>query len=106
MKYLNEWEKLINELSCKEINLILYKEELEQKRTTLILEATQEKEKTGIDKIKEQYGGNNDKTRKQYVKDNTTELSKKIQNLEISIDWIKRRIEFLKGSVRYLCTVE
>lgn len=76
------------------------------KLQSLLFEANQEKEQSDVDKIKEQYGGNNEKTRKQYVKDNTKKLSSKIQDLELSIDWIKRRIEFLKGSVRYLCTVE
>lgn len=101
-KYFNEWDSLINELSKKEVEYINLKETYETKSESLIEEARKIKEETGQDIIKHTYGGNNDKTRKKYVKDNLQELDKNIQTLEISIDYIKRRISFIKALISYM----
>ena len=62
----------------------------------LLEDAAKEKAETDYDVIKEKYGGNNDKTRKKYVKDSLADESLELKKLEWSIDYIKRRISFLK----------
>lgn len=100
-KYLNEWESLINELSLKEEAIIKWKTVYEIKSDALIEDAKKVKEETGKDPIKELYGGNNDKTRKKYVKDQLKDWDKNITDLELSIDWISRRISFLRTLIQY-----
>lgn len=100
-KYLNEWESLINELSNKEEALIKWKQVYEIKSDSLIEEAKKTKTETGKDIIKDTYGGNNDKTRKKYVKDQLKDWDNTIQGLELSIDWIGRRISFLRTLIQY-----
>jgi len=101
--YLREWQSLIKELSEKEIALIEWKELYEIKADKILENAKKQKQETGEDIIKTIYGGNNDKTRKKYVKDQLTEWDKNIFELELSIDWINRRISFIKHYVKFMC---
>lgn len=96
MDNLSEWSSLITELSNKEIRLYELKDEYRIKSEELLQDAKKLKEETKQDIIKDRYGGNNDKTRKQYVKDSLIDESKVIDDLEFSIEYIKRRISFLK----------
>ena len=94
-----EWDELINELSEKEIQLYVLKEAYESSSEKLLEEAAKKKIETGEDIIKAKYGGNNDKTRAKYVKEMLLEDAIEIKGLEFSIDYIVRRIAFLKGLV-------
>lgn len=94
-----EWSNLISELSRKEIQLYNLKEEYENSSEKLLKEAAKQKEETGEDIIKAKYGGNNDKTRAKYVKDSLSDKKKEIKKLEFSIDYLKRRISFLRQLV-------
>lgn len=103
--YLKEWEQLITELSQKEQVVIEWRETYQIKSDALLDEARKIKDETGKDIIKETYGGNNDKTRKLYVKEQLLDWDKNIQDLELSIDWIKRRISFIKALVQYTTAI-
>lgn len=95
----SEWSNLITELSYKEIELYNKKNEYKTKSDKLLEEARKLKEETEEDIIKDKYGGNNDKTRAKYVKESLTQESEHIKNLEFSIDYIRRRISYLKALV-------
>ena len=75
----------------------------EIKADKILENAKKQKQETGEDIIKTIYGGNNDKTRKKYVKDQLTEWDKNIFELELSNDWINRRISFIKHYVKFMC---
>jgi len=94
-----EWSNLVTELTYKEIKLYKAKEAYEKASEKLLEDAAKTKEKTGEDIIKARYGGNNDKTRKKYVKENLSKDKQAIKTLEFSIDYCKRRISYLKGLV-------
>lgn len=96
---LNEWNDLLLELSNKEIKFDTLKKDYQVKSEELLKEASKIKAETERDIIKEKYGGNNDKTRKQYVKDSLKGMSEEKQDLEYSIDYLKRRMSFLKALV-------
>jgi len=96
MENLNEWSRLVTELSRKEIELYNKKEDYNTSSEKLLEDAAKEKAETDYDVIKEKYGGNNDKTRKKYVKDSLADEAMELKQLEWSIDYIKRRISFLK----------
>ena len=85
-----EWNQLIEELSDKEINLF-YKKEAYQVASDKIIEETD---------FKELYGKNNQDIRKQHVKKELKNEYAEIKDLEFSIDFLKRRITFLKYLVR------
>lgn len=81
-----EWSKLITELGDKEVKYYNLKEkynELSEK----IIESTD---------FKELYGKNNERVRKNHVKNELSDMVKEIKSLEFSIDYCKRRIMFLK----------
>ena len=99
-----EWANLITELSYNEIELCKKKDAYQALSDNLLEEARTIKEETGDDIIKAQYGGNNDKTRKKYVEETLADEDKEIKELEFSIDYLKRRISYLKSLV-YLKTV-
>ena len=105
-EYLKEWADNIEELSKKEVEYINLKETYETKSDSLLEEVAKLKKETGEDIIKNTYGGNNDKTRRKYVKDQLQGMDKNITDLEISIDYLKRRISFLKGLINYISKEE
>ena len=90
-EYLQEWEKLVNELSEKELAYLEWKE----------IYRIKEEEILNNTDFKALYGANNDKVRRNHVKNALMEYDRTIQDLELSIDWIKRRISFIKGLVDY-----
>ena len=87
---LNEWETLIEELSGKEKALLEWKE-LYQVHSDKIIAETD---------FKSLYGKNNDKVRKEHVKKELSTWYDTIKALEFSIDWINRRISFLRELIR------
>ena len=89
-EYLNEWEDLINELSEKEIALYKWKQVYEIKAMEI---------ENNTD-FKALYGKNNADVRKQHIKNELSEWHKTIKELEFSIDWIARRISFLREMVK------
>lgn len=93
---LEAWSYLITELSAKEIQLYKKKAAYEASSEKLLEDAAKEKHEKDNDIIKAKYGGNNDKTRKKYVKEMLAKENNEIKNLEFSIDYLKRRISFLK----------
>lgn len=90
-EYLNEWDNLINELSEKELALIQWKEVYRIKEESILNNTD----------FKALYGANNDKVRRNHVKNALMEWDRTIQDLELSINWIKMRISFIKGLVDY-----
>ena len=89
-EYLTEWENLINELSEKELALIEWKQVYEIKAQTI-------EDETDFKAI---YGRNNADIRKLHIKNELKEWSNTIIDLEISIDWITRRISFLRELIK------
>lgn len=94
-----EWGNLIMTLSKKEKDHYRLKNEYKSKSYKLLEDARKVKDETGDDIIKAKYGGNNDKTRAKYVKESLAEEDKQIKDLEFDIDYLKRRISYLKGLV-------
>ena len=88
--YLSEWENLIEELSVKEV-LLYKKKEAYQVMSDKIIEETN---------FKEIYGKNNAEVRKTHVKNELMTEYETIKALEFSIDWINRRISFLRELVK------
>ena len=91
-----EWSNLITELSENEIQLYKSKEAYEKASEKLLKDAAKEKAENDKDIIKKRYGGNNDKTRAKYVKEMLSKDGKEIKDIEFRIDYLKRRISFLK----------
>lgn len=96
MANLTEWSSLVTELSTNEIELYNKKQSYESSSEKVLEDAAKIKAETEEDIIKDKYGGNNDKTRKKYVKEMLSEEKAEIKTLEFSIDYIRRRISFLK----------
>lgn len=92
-----EYENAIFELSSKEVKYYNSKESYAALSDTLLEQAKKDKDDGKGDIIKDMYGGNNDKTRKRYVKEELVDEAKEIKDLEFSIDYLKRRISFLKA---------
>ena len=92
---LKEWETLIEELSSKEKALLEWKE-LYQSHSDKIIAETD---------FKALYGKNNDKVRKEHVKKELSTWYDTIKDLEFSIDWIGRRISFLRELIRVKRTI-
>ena len=86
-----EWNNLVNELSEKEVRLWDCKEAYQVASDDIIMKTD----------FKELYGKNNADVRKQHVKNELMDLYIEIHSLEVSIDWIVRRINFLRSLVRY-----
>ena len=84
-----EWSNLINELSEKEIALYKWKEIYNVKSEEIISNTD----------FKALYGKNNEKVRKEHVKQELVDWDKNIHELEFSIDYLKRRLSFLKQLV-------
>lgn len=85
-----EWNELINELSKKEKALLEWKE-LYQSHSEMIIAETD---------FKSLYGKNNDKVRKEHVKKELSSWYDTIKDLEFSIDYLNRRITYLKELVQ------
>ena len=88
--YLAEWENLISELSNKEVMLYHRKTDYQRKSDEIIAETN----------FKELYGANNQKVRDNHVKTVLSKDYETIKALEFSIDWINRRISFLRELVK------
>ena len=89
-EYLREWEELVNELSEKEIALFKWKEVYE-------IRAMEIENNTDF---KELYGKNNEKVRREHIKNELADWHYIIKDLEFSIAWITRRISFLRELVK------
>ena len=94
-KDLPEWSKLVTELSNKEIALYKWKECYQIKSDEIIAETD----------FKALYGKNNEKVRKEHVKQELSEWYDTIHDLEFSISYIMRRISYLKELVRFKRTL-
>lgn len=87
---LTEWETLTNELSQKEIALLQWKQIYEIKSNEII-------EHTDF---KELYGANNQKVRENHIRNELSDWYDIIRDLEFSINYITRRINFLRELVK------
>ena len=87
---LEEWSRLVTELSEKEVALYKWKEVYNVKSEEIIAETD----------FKALYGKNNEKVRKEHVKSELSDWYDTIKDLEFSIDWISRRIVYLKELIR------
>lgn len=85
--YFHEWEDAIQELSDKEVELINLKEIYREREQEII--ATTD--------FKELYGANNEKVRKNHIEKTLQAMTDAKHDLEISIDYLKRRIDFIKN---------
>ena len=90
-----EWSKLVTELSNKEIALYKWKECYQIKSDEIIAETD----------FKALYGKNNEKVRKEHVKQELSDWYDTIHDLEFSISYIMRRISYLKELVRFKRTL-
>lgn len=86
-----EWENLINELSLKEEELYILKNKINGK-SELILKETD---------FQTLYGANNQKIRDNHIKELLKTDYQTRHDLEMSIDYIHRRISFLRELIRY-----
>lgn len=88
----NEYEALLDELSEKEADLIRIDEKYKEKEFNILF----------IEDInfKELYGKANDKTRAHHVKIVCKDLRDQKHDLELSINWLKRYIPFLRTIIR------
>ena len=89
---LDEWEALVNELSEKSLELTECKDEYAQKEFKIVFQSDIP--------FKEMYGSASEKTRKQHAKGELSDLNGQITGLEVSVDYLKHRIELLKYVVK------
>ena len=87
---LEEWTMLITELSDKEVDLFKCKNEYQVLSDKIIMDTD----------FKALYGANNQKVRDNHVKGELKDLYDRIKGLEFSIDYLTRRIVFLKELIR------
>lgn len=87
---LEEWSKLVTELSEKEVALYKWKECYQVKSDEIIANTD----------FKALYGANNQKVRDNHVKSELSDWHNTIKDLEFSIDYISRRISYLKELIR------
>ena len=83
---LKEWEDLIEELTEKEIDYYYTKRSYQALSDKIIAETD----------FKSLYGANNQKVRDNHVRNELSDLYNTIKTLEFSIDWIQRRISFIR----------
>ena len=83
---LEEWEDLIEELTEKEIDYYYTKQTYNVLGDKIIAETD----------FKALYGANNQKVRDNHVRNELSDLYNTIKTLEFSIDWIQRRISFIR----------
>ena len=95
-KDFQDYDNLITKMN-KQARLLVEKETKRQVESdNLLAEAREIKYKTGKDIIKEKYGANNDKIRKQYVDETLKSLADEIQELKFQKDENNRQLGFLK----------
>lgn len=87
---LNEWSKLITELTVKEKRLTELKDIIFEKEQHIINETD----------FKKTYGKNNADVRKLHLKRLMKNEYLERKELELSIDWINRRVTYLKELIR------
>lgn len=87
---MNEWNELVTELSEKEIALYKWKECYQIRADVIIAETD----------FKALYGANNQKVRDNHVKQVLQDWYDIIKDLEFSIDYITRRISFIRELVK------
>ena len=93
VKYLLEtYHCMIVELTHKETKYMELKEQYNSKEFEIVY-------MSDID-FKELYGSTSEKVRKQHANTVLKKLKTEINNLELSIDWLKRYISFLKELIR------
>jgi mRNA-degrading endonuclease HigB of HigAB toxin-antitoxin module len=92
---LNEWENLIEELSQKEIALYEWKQVYNIKSEEI----------TAHTDFKAIYGANNQKVRDNHVRNELADWYENIKDLEFSIDYITRRISYLRELVKCKRTI-
>lgn len=85
-----EWEDLLEELSEKEIELTYLKEKIFEKEQLIINETD----------FKEVYGKNNADVRRNHLLSLMKTDYDNRNTLELSVDWLNRRISFLRELVR------
>ena len=93
------WNRYVYELTEKERELINIKESYSQLEDNILAKAKKIKDdpEDGRDIIKEKYGGNNDKTRKKYVEESLKPEKDKQHDLELRINFLKRRINYIQS---------
>ena len=84
-----EWETNLTELTEKERSLDTMKEEYENLSEEII-------QSTDFQKL---YGKNNDKVRKSHVRRELSEMYDLMKKFEYEVEYLKRRISFLKAMV-------
>ena len=89
-EWFNEWDKCTNELSEKESDLITIKETYNQLEQTIINETD----------FKALYGKNNETVRKNHVHNELKDIVDNKHDLELRINYLKRRIEYIKELMR------
>ncbi len=98
-KDFEEWDNLIKRINKNSRRLIEIEEEYQNKSDKILAEARKIKEETEVDIIKDKYGGNNDKTRKEYIKEQLSELLDEKKELTFLKDEDNRRISFIKKMI-------
>lgn len=91
-----KWDEIIKRINKNSRRLIEIDEEYKEKSEKILAEARKIKEETDVDVIKDKFGGNNDKTRKAYVKEELSDLIEEKRNLTINKEEDNRRIPYLK----------
>jgi len=94
---LERWEDYINELSEYEVEYCKLKEEYTQKEFEIVF-------MSDIN-FKELYGSTSEKVRKQHASNELKPLKGELQGLELSIDYLKRYISFLRELIRVKRTI-
>ena len=92
-----EYEGFIAELSYKEMELSKKKENFNQKEFEIIY-------MSDIN-FKELYGSTSEKVRKQHASNELKPLKDELQGLELSIDYLKRYISFLRELIHVKRTI-
>ena len=90
-----EWNELIKELSDKEVALFKWKHVYNVKSEEII---------ANVD-FKKLYGANNQKVLDAHVRNELSDWYDTIKDLEFSVDWITRRISFLRELIRVKRTI-
>lgn len=90
MTLIREWEKLVRELSMKEVELYNLKEAYLLAERKIVEETD----------FKALYGANNEKVRKQHVKSELSDMVQEKANLQFSIDFIRNYIPLLREVIR------
>ena len=89
---LKEWECILLELASVERRYLKLKEDYIAKEFEIVY-------MSDIN-FKELYGSTSEKVRKQHAKTVLAELDEQISSLELSVNWLKNYIPFLKELVR------